>query len=294
MADPPLDFVPEPAQSVLEVVADAAPRIRGELADRRGHAGDTNVSGEEQLAADVWADEQLADRIGSLQGVGEYASEEREDLLDVGDGVSVAVDPLDGSSNLKSNNCMGTIVGVYPEGASLPAPGRDLVASAFVLYGPITTMVAAHDGRVRDQLVTADGLEVLDPDLTVPEEPVTYGFGGRVPDWTPAFRDFARTIEDELKLRYGGAMIADVNQVLTYGGVFSYPSLQSRPEGKLRLQFEANPMAQIVEAAGGASSDGERSLLDVEAVDLHQRTPVHLGTSELVDRLEDALAGERK
>lgn len=288
----PFARLPSPAREVMARVAAATPRIRRELTTRRGHAGGTNVSGEEQLAADIWADRHLADEIQAVDGVGTYASEEREEPVDVGDGVGVAVDPLDGSSNLKSNNCMGTIVAVYD--ADLPAQGRDLVASGFVLYGPITTMVVTDGETVQDLLVTGDAVEVLDDDLQIPEDPVTYGFGGRVPDWTPAFRDFARTVEDELKLRYGGAMIADVNQVLTYGGIFSYPALESRPEGKLRLQFEANPMAHIVEAAGGASSGGERSLLDVDPTDLHQRTPVHLGTQDLVDRLEEALVEERK
>jgi fructose-1,6-bisphosphatase I len=86
-------------------------------------------------------------------------------------------------------------------------------------------------------------------------------------------------------------MIADVNQVLTYGGVFAYPSLQSQPEGKLRLQFEANPIGHIIETAGGRSSDGERSLLDVVPGRLHQRVPVHVGNTELIDRLETTLAG---
>ena len=84
-------------------------------------------------------------------------------------------------------------------------------------------------------------------------------------------------------------MIADVNQVLEYGGVFAYPSLQSAPNGKLRLQFEGNPIGHIVETAGGASSDGEQSLLAVEPTDLHQRVPLHVGNESLVERLEDAL-----
>jgi fructose-1,6-bisphosphatase I len=84
-------------------------------------------------------------------------------------------------------------------------------------------------------------------------------------------------------------MIGDVNQVLTYGGVFAYPALDSAPDGKLRLQFEGNPIAYIVETAGGRSSDGSRSLLDVPAEEIHQRVPVHLGNTALIERLEAAL-----
>ena len=81
-------------------------------------------------------------------------------------------------------------------------------------------------------------------------------------------------------------MVADINQVLTYGGVFAYPALMSRPEGKLRLQFEGHPMAYIVESAGGASSNGDGSLLDTEPADIHERTPLYLGNEQLIDRIE--------
>jgi fructose-1,6-bisphosphatase I len=116
-----------------------------------------------------------------------------------------------------------------------------------------------------------------------------YGFGGRVPDWPADVQEYVREIEQELKLRYGGSMIGDVNQVVTYGGIFGYPSLQSRPSGKLRVQFEAAPVGYVIEAAGGRSSDGERSLLAVDPDGLHDRTPVYLGTPELIDRLEDTV-----
>jgi fructose-1,6-bisphosphatase I len=276
----------------IEVVAQSAPEIRSGLAGRRRKTDGENASGETQLAADVWADQLLEERLSAIEGIGQFASEEREAVIDCGDGESyaVAIDPLDGSSNLKSNNSMGTILGVYD--AELPAKGRDLVASAYVLYGPITTMVVARDGEVTEYVVetkdatgTAERRAVRE-DMQLPEDPTVYGFGGRVPNWTDRFADYASEIEDELKLRYGGAMIGDVNQVMTYGGVFAYPELQSRPEGKLRLQFEGNPIAYIVESAGGSSSDGEESLLDAEAEAIHQRTPVYVGNEELIERLE--------
>ncbi|WP_266077511.1 class 1 fructose-bisphosphatase [Haladaptatus caseinilyticus] len=277
----------ETLDKIIDVVAASAPDIRGGLAGRRRKADEENPSGETQMAADVWADEYLESELTAIEGVGEFASEEREDVIDCGEGLSVAIDPLDGSSNIKSNNSMGTIVGVYD--APLPASGRDLVASAYVLFGPITTMVVARAGTVTEYVVEDGNLRPVKKDLTLPHDPVVYGFGGRVPDWTDGFADYVDEIEDELKLRYGGAMIGDINQVLTYGGVFAYPGLQSRPEGKLRLQFEGNPMAYILESAGGRSSDGEQSLLDVEPESLHQRVPVHLGNDDLIDRLESTL-----
>ncbi|NIB99208.1 class 1 fructose-bisphosphatase [Halobacterium sp. R2-5] len=275
--------------SVFDVVADAAPEIREGLPERRAKAATENVSGDEQLEADVWADDVLFERLADLDGVNWYASEEREDVEVVGDaddGYAVAIDPLDGSSNVKSNNPCGTVLGVYDE--AVPASGRSLVAAGFVLYGPITTMTVARDGDVTEYLVEADGRTDLG-NVEVPDDPVVYGFGGRVPDWTEEFESYVRDVEDDLKLRYGGAMIADVNQVLTYGGVFGYPGLQSRPEGKLRALFESMPIAYVVEQAGGASTDGSQSLLDVDPDDVHERTPTFVGTQSVVDDLEAAL-----
>jgi len=274
--------------AVVDAIASTAPEIRAGLRGRREAVDGDNPTGDTQYAADVWADERFADRLTAVDGVGAYASEEREAVVDCGDGVSVALDPLDGSSNLRSNNAMGTVFGVYD--GDLPAPGRDLIASGYVLFGPITTMVVARNGTVGEYEVTEDGRRTLETDLELPEDPVVYGFGGRVPDWTDGFSEYARAIESELKLRYGGAMIADVNQVLTYGGVFAYPGLQSRPEGKLRLTFECAPIAHVVETAGGASSDGSGSVLDVDPDALHQRTPLHVGNEALIDRLETTLA----
>ena len=278
---------------VVKTIAEAAPEIRSGLVGRREAVDDENPSGETQAEADVWADELLEERISSIDGVGEYASEERPQVIDCGDDpvddgtVSVAVDPLDGSSNLESNNAMGTVFGVYND--SLPARGRSLLAAGYVLYGPITTMVVADETGVIEYELTGGERSVVTDELTLPNDPVVYGFGGRVPDWTAEFESYAREIETELKLRYGGAMIGDVNQVLTYGGIFAYPGLESRPEGKLRLQFEGNPIGYVVERAGGRSSDGSKSLLDVEPTDLHQRTPLHVGNNQLIDRLESAL-----
>jgi fructose-1,6-bisphosphatase I len=273
--------------AVREAVAAATPEIRAGLPGRREKSDAENPTGDRRLAADEYADELLEERLGGLDGVGEYASEERAGVVDTGSGLSVAVDPLDGSSNLKPNNVMGTIVGVYD--APLPAAGRDLVAAGYVLYGPITTMAFAHEGSTTEYLIEDGAATVLQADVTLPEDPTVYGFGGRVPDWPDDFAAYVEAVESELKLRYGGAMIGDVNQVLTYGGVFAYPALESAPAGKLRLQFEGNPVGYVIECAGGRSSDGERSLLDVEPEELHDRTPVHLGNASLIDRLETAL-----
>jgi len=283
--------------TIFETVAAVGSEVQSVLGERRSYKDGHNPSGERQLAADVYADDLLAERLLALDDVAAYASEERETVRrsddtpgHAGEAYHISSDPVDGSSNLISNNAMGTIVGVYDR--ALPAPGDALVAAGYVLYGPITTMVTARDGDVREYLLEEGERTLLAEDLTISEDPVTYGFGGRIPDWLPAFVDYVEDIEaDRLKLRYAGAMVADVNQVLTYGGIFGYPMVEGRPEGKLRLQFEGLPMGYIVEAAGGASTDGTRSLLAKSPDELHERSPVFLGNESLVERLEDAMAG---
>jgi fructose-1,6-bisphosphatase I len=281
--------VEQVVEEVVDELAAAAPDVRSGLPGRRLYEGESNPSGERRLEADGYADDLLLERLGDIEGVGTFASEERESAVDVGEGLSVAVDPLDGSSNLKPNNLMGTIVALY-EG-DLPADGDSLLAAGYVLYGPITNMVVAHDGTVTEYVVEDGTRRVLNEDLSLPSDPTVYGFGGRVSDWPDDFERFAREVEadETIKMRYGGSMIGDVNQVLTYGGIFAYPALESAPNGKLRLQFEGYPVAHIVETAGGRSSDGERSILDVEPGELHERVPVHVGDEELIERLEATL-----
>ncbi|MFB6307695.1 MAG: class 1 fructose-bisphosphatase [Haloarculaceae archaeon] len=277
----------ETVDAVVDAITETAGDVREAIANQREYVSDENPTGDEQLAADVRADELLEQRLLDIDGVATYASEERESIVTDDGDLHVVADPLDGSSNLKPNSGMGTIFGVYT--SRPPTVGRDLVAAGFVMYGPATTMVVARDGCVREYVVEDGERTLVDDDVRVPEEPTVYGFGGGVDSWTDDFTAFAEDIQEELKLRYGGAMIADVSQVMTYGGLFSYPALEDRPEGKLRLQFEGQPMGYVVESAGGRSSNGERSLLDIEATELHERTPLYLGTPALVDRLEAAL-----
>jgi fructose-1,6-bisphosphatase I len=277
----------EAIDSIFETVAATTPEIRSSIVGRRGTIAGENPSGETRLAADARADELLCEAVSDLEDVGAVASEEREEPIDCGDGLSVTLDPLDGSSNLASNNLMGTIVGVFD--AELPAGGESIVAAAYLVYGPITTMMSATETGVTSYELVDGDRRIAEEDLTLPADPTVYGFGGGDDDWLPGFAAFADEIRHELKLRYGGALVGDVNQVLNYGGIFAYPALQSRSEGKLRLQYEGIPMAYIVERAGGRSSDGERSLLDRTPEELHERVPLHLGTDTLIDRLESAL-----
>ncbi|WP_226021671.1 class 1 fructose-bisphosphatase [Halomicrobium salinisoli] len=272
---------------IVDTVARSTPEIRTAIANHRDAIDGYNPTGDEQLAADVEADQILEERLLAIDGVATYASEERETIATTDGRLHVAVDPLDGSSNLEPNAPMGTIFGVYD--VRPPTPGRNLVAAGYVVYGPVTSMVVARDDTVREYVIHDGESRVVDDDVTLPEDPTIYGFGGGDDAWREPFAEFADDARDELKLRYGGSMVADINQVLSYGGVFSYPALADRPKGKLRIQFEGQPMGYVVEAAGGRSSDGERSLLDVGTTGLHQRTPIHLGNPDLIDRLEARL-----
>ncbi len=286
----------ESIEILFETVARTASDVRDALSERRAYSEEENPSGEQQLAADIYADKLFEDRLLNVGPVASYASEEREGVISA-DAVETATeneqyhitcDPLDGSSNLKSNNGMGTIIGIYTERP--PAPGEALVAAGYVLYGPITTMVTAVDDTVTEYLIEDGERHVLNSDIELPADPTTYGFGGRVPDWTDSFSAYVDAIEaDRLKLRYGGAMVADVNQVLTYGGIFGYPMLSETPNGKLRLQFEGQPMGYLIEAAGGASSDGSDSLLSKTPQELHERSPVFVGNQSLIGQLEQSL-----
>jgi fructose-1,6-bisphosphatase I len=282
------------AERVVDAVLDAAPEIRRLQAERRGGAADReNPTGDDVIAADVAADEYLVDRLVDVDGVGAVASEERAEVLDAGEGLSVAVDPLDGSSNLAVNAPTGTILGVYDD--ELPASGRSLVAAAMVVYGPITTAYAAIEGEgVTEYEIPPDDDPdpiVSDADVAIPEEPTIYGVGGGDDDWPAPVADLVESLREDLKLRYSGAMAADVSQVFTHGGLFAYPHLLSRPEGKLRYQFEVAPVSFLIEQAGGASTDGTGSLLDRPAGDLHDRSPIYVGTTAAIDRVDAALQG---
>lgn len=274
---------------VERAVKDTAHYVSSNLANYANRSGTENPSGEQQVGGDIWADNLFWDALSYVEGVGGYASEERADVVDCGEGYTVAIDPLDGSANLASNNSVGTIVGVYD--GELPASGREMVASMMVLYGPYTTMTVAREDRdVVQEYLLRDGYSERWGTFRLPEEPEVVGIAGKTNERNDRMNEFAQQLSRELKLRYGGATVADLAQVLEYGGLFGYPATESYPDGKLRVHFEAAPLAYLVEAAGGGSTDGEQSLLDVDPEGLHARTPTFLGNTELVERTENALS----
>lgn len=271
---------------VFETVVDASPHITSGMQHRREYVGEENPSEEKQREADVWANELLKELITSIEGVGQFASEEEEKVTNCGEGLSVAIDPLDGSSNIPTNNLVGTIVGIYDK--ELPCKGRNLVSAFYVVYGPLTTVMRAEDS-VNEYIVEekeGDRTEVVKASKGIEVSSAkVYGFGGNK-NWNDEFRELESKISKELKLRYGGALVGDFNQVMHHGGIFGYPSRTDAPKGKYRLLFEANPMAYIIEKAGGRSSNGENSILDVPAEKLHQRTPFFAGETNQIEKIE--------
>lgn len=273
---------------VIEEVAETAPHISSGLLHRREYVGEENPSEEKVMEADVWANEILKEKITSISGVAQYASEEEHNVTECGEGLSVAIDPLDGSSNIPTNNLVGTIVGIYD--AELPAKGENLIAAFYVLYGPLTTLTVARNGKVNEYVIEerkGDQVQLYkaSEDIEI-EGKKTYGFGGNK-NWTKEFRELEDDFSQEHKLRYGGALVGDFNQMLHHGGVFAYPHRTDYPNGKYRILFEGNPMAYIAETANGRSSNGEKSILAVEIEEIHQRTPFLVGHKQMVHKVEN-------
>ncbi|RYZ63847.1 MAG: class 1 fructose-bisphosphatase, partial [Proteobacteria bacterium] len=262
---------------------------RARLVDVLGGAGEQNVQGETQQKLDVIANDVLLGTLGGRDGVAIVASEENEEpviLRDRNDGETrycVLFDPLDGSSNLDINGPVGTIFSILRKDRrsnkaedSLHQPGTKQVAAGYVLYGPSTVFV----------LTIGNGVDmfVLDPSigafvrvaegLKMPARNKVYSLneGNRLsmPEGYQKYLHWAQ--EQGYSSRYIGAMVADVHRILLQGGVFLYPPTRKAPKGKLRLMYEANPMAFIVEQAGGkaVAGPGER-ILEIQPTGIHQR-----------------------
>src|SRR5437899_4681553 len=274
---------------LLERVAGLVPRIRRELPVRRDPATTRNVYGEQQLELDVWMNDLFVDALRDSKLVAQVASEEMGQVKDVGRGrFSIVLDPLDGSSNVKSNNIFGTIFGIFDR-KSLPARGSDLFAAGYLIYGPATTFVYATEAGV-NEFVQEGGARsheflLIEDGLRLPSKGKLYGVGGHRDRWIPEVKAFVGELERELmNLRYGGSFVGDFNQILHYGGFFAYPAQVDKPAGKYRLHFESNPIAVIAEAAGGAGTTGTERILDIPPKGIDQTLPTYVGNRDLVDR----------
>ncbi|HID86337.1 MAG TPA: class 1 fructose-bisphosphatase [Anaerolineae bacterium] len=287
---------------------------RAGLVEILGLAGKVNVQGEDQMKLDIFANEAMVRMNGYTGRLAVMASEEVENIIPIPEeyetGKYVLVfDPLDGSSNIDVNVSIGTIFGVYhrlsAEGAGTVEDclqkGRCLVAAGYVIYGSSTMMIYTTGQGVHGFTLDPSVGEFLlsHPDIHVPATPQYYSVNQAYERyWSTGVRRFTRWLQgmdqeeprESLSSRYIGSLVADFHRNLLRGGVFYYPADVRRPRGKLRLLYEANPLAFIVRHAGGYASDGHCDILDVQLESLHQRTPLFIGNRELVEKAEEFIS----
>jgi len=252
-------------------------------------AGFKNMYGEEQLALDKSSDAILKNQLQFSGFVREYASEEQDQIIQIGKGQEkyfVTADPLDGSSLVDTNLAIGTIIGIH--NGTMYGKGREtMVAALYITYGPLITMVYSAGKGTHEFVLNREGEYVLSQEnIRLREKGDIYSLGGLRKDWTPEHLRFVADLEAAgYKLRYSGGFVPDINQVLIKnGGVFTYPALRKSPQGKLRLLFELLPMAFLIEQAGGEATDGKRRILDIPGEEIGQRSPIYIGSRYEVEK----------
>jgi fructose-1,6-bisphosphatase I len=294
------------------------------LADLLGYTGETNVQGESVQKLDTFSNEVLMNILERSGHCGVIASEELDEatLSEHHSKYVVLFDPLDGSSNIDTNVGIGTIFAVLrrqepklalPSLGDALRPGREIVAAGYVLYGPSTIFVlstgqGAH-GFTLDPSIGEFFLS--NPNIRVPTRGTCYSVNeGNFSRWAPEVQAWARWVKGITPVgtntdgrepfvtpfgaRYVGSLVADAHRTLMKGGIFAYPPDQKSVNGKLRLLYEANPMAYLFEQAGGAAIDGRNRILDLQPTELHQRVPLVLGSKDDVAVYREFITGERK
>jgi len=280
------------------------------LMDILGSAGITNIQGEHQQKLDVYANEQF---ISALRSGGEcciVASEENEDFIRIDSEVSksakyiVAIDPLDGSSNIDVNVPVGTIFSIYRRktinGAAqlsdVLQKGTEQVAAGYIIYGSSTMLVYTTGRGVNGFTLDPSIGEfcLSHPEMKIPETGIIYSINeGNYVHFPSGVKKYIKYCQVEDKAtnrpytsRYIGSMVADLHRNLIKGGIFIYPSTASAPKGKLRLVYECNPLAFVIEQAGGRATNGSGRILDLEVTELHQRSPIFIGSEKMVLQAE--------
>lgn len=303
----PPGLLPEIAETLdrLAVVgAQIARRIaRGGLDGQlHGNVG-TNADGDSQKALDVIADDAFRHALIGAP-IRYYASEEQEDAVALNPSgcLSLAIDPLDGSSNIETNVSVGTIFGIYPTAetasASFLRPGRELVAAGYIIYGPQCLMVTATAEGVRKVVIdpTTGAIVTLDRDCRVPDASSEYAINAsNYRHWPAPIRAYIDDMvagadgprAQNFNMRWIASLVAEAHRIMVRGGIFLYPR-DGRPQyaqGRLRLVYECAPIAWLIEAAGGAATDGCDRILDQVPTSLHQRTPFVFGSRDKVARV---------
>jgi fructose-1,6-bisphosphatase I len=286
------------------------------LVDVLGTTTNTNSSGDIQKKLDVFADETIFKAMDHGGHICVMASEENEDILHIPDdyvaGKYVLLyDPLDGSSNIDANITIGSIFSIFKRITTSGKgtiedclqPGYRQVSAGYIIYGSSTIFVYSTGHGVHGFTLDPSVGEFLlsHENIRIPKKGKIYSLNeGNFANWDPGMQRYVQYLKEQDKAtgrpysqRYIGTMVGDAHRTLLYGGIFAYPGDKKNPEGKLRLMYECNPMAYIIEQAGGRSSNGTTSILNVEPTSLHQHTPVFLGSEDDVKLCEEFLQGKR-
>jgi fructose-1,6-bisphosphatase I len=281
------------------------------LVDILGTANIENVQGEEQQKLDVFANETFIKALTNREIVCGIASEEEEDFISIAGFDNdhntkyvVLIDPLDGSSNIDVNVSVGTIFSVYrritPIGQKVTIedflqPGKNQVAAGYIIYGTSTMLVYSTGNGVHGfTLNPAIGTFYLShPNMSFPKKGNIYsineGYYVHFPQGVKDYLKYCQKEEEERPYtsRYIGSLVSDIHRNMIKGGIYIYPTSTKYPTGKLRLLYECNPVAYLVEQAGGKATDGFKRILDILPTELHQRSPFFCGSLEMVEKAEE-------
>jgi fructose-1,6-bisphosphatase I len=285
----------------------------GLLSNILGAAGSENIQGEAQQKLDVFANDQFIKALTARKVVCGIASEENDDYIAINEEGSyiVAMDPLDGSSNIDVNVSIGTIFSIYKRISPVGTPvteedflqkGTEQLAAGYVIYGS-STMLVYTTGNGVNGFTYDPGLGVFilsHPDMTVPSVGKIYSMNeGNFNKSSKGIQDFIKYSQEiepssnrPYTARYIGSLVADFHRNLIKGGIYLYPATSTAPDGKLRLLYECNPIAMIIEQAGGKASDGSKRILEIDPKSLHQRVPFFAGTTHMVNKVEELIAAE--
>lgn len=282
---------------------------RAGLANIGGAFGQTNVQGEEQQKLDVIANIRFTRALTKGGEVCAIVSEEDDEVIDLQNSSGkyvVAIDPLDGSSNIDVNISIGTIFSIYrrvtPIGSPIQLedimqPGNKQVAAGYVLYGSSTMLVyttgCGVNGFTYEQSLGEFFLS--HPDMIAPEDGKVFSINeGGYNQFDQGLKNYLKVCKErEYSARYIGSLVADFHRNLLKGGIYIYPANPKNPNGKLRLLYEANALAFIAEQSGAAATDGENRILDIQPTSLHQRTPLYIGSRVMVKEAMGFLAKEK-
>ena len=279
-----------------------------------GNHGSENVHGEHVKKLDVFANEQMYSALSRSGNVSVIVSEESKDPIHLKSSSGkyiVFTDPLDGSSNIDVNISVGTIFSIYrrvSELADVPAPddvlqnGLCQTAAGYVIYGSSTMLVYTTGlGVSTFTLDPSIGEFFLAQDeLMLPDLGTSYSVNeGSFHSWDNGLKRYVRYCQEEdvesqrpYSARYVGSMVADIHRILHKGGIFMYPSNKAYPQGKLRLMYECNPMAFIIEQAGGMAIDGQRRIMEINPTEIHQRSPIFIGSKHNIQQLHHYMADQ--